>query len=653
MKYTSKNTIEIFLLSSLLLISTVASCETYLIDFSQFETPGGNWNSLLSNQTTNVALIDDETGVNGAATLSHTLGGVDSNISGGWTVGNVGWIDTAAVSDGIYSVTNAAVTISGLSNGSTYAIDLVAVETAFPSTADFQVDGQFADSNRLGTNALGDDWNTAVDGLNNWLTWDAVMPNSGSITLSVYAPGGYTTLNAIRIRSVGTPNTPPTAANFTAQVTENQTHTFLTSDFSYSDADADPLDHLVIEQIPAHGVLYLDGNNNDSFDNGEEVNMGESVIKSELDNGNLQYIQNGANNTNFQFEVNDGIESSDQNYVATLNLTPVPAVVNSVSVPNAMTYNANSSLNFSVVFSKIVDVNQNNGSPGLELTIGSSVVMADYQGGSGSNTLNFTYSIQAGDFDNDGIGVNGLLLNNGSIQSNGTVDANLTLNAVGDTSLVLVDAVAPQVQSVTRLNPATSPTSADQVTLRYTFTEAVNNVQDGNFFSNNPSVITSINATSSAADVYDVEFSGSALAEFNGSIVFGLIPSGISDSANNPMISSAVIGTNNNSYEFINLYFIGGTVNGLLEGNYMVLTNNDGDDEIITTNGPYVFDTPLTHQESYQVDIDLTPIDPIQPCQIFNASAAINGDDVTNIDVTCEVGNDLINRNGFEQIDVN
>lgn len=653
MKYTSKNTIEIFLLSSLLLISTVASCETYLIDFSQFETPGGNWNSLLSNQTTNVALIDDETGVNGAATLSHTLGGVDSNISGGWTAGNVGWIDTAAVSDGIYSVTNAAVTISGLSNGSTYAIDLVAVETAFPSTADFQVDGQFADSNRLGTNALGDDWNTAVDGLNNWLTWDAVMPNSGSITLSVYAPGGYTTLNAIRIRSVGTPNTPPTATNFTAQVTENQTHTFLTTDFSYSDADADPFDHLVIEQIPAHGVLYLDGNNNDSFDNGEGVHMGESVIKSELDNGNLQYIQNGANNTSFQFEVNDGIESSDQNYVATLNLTPVPAVVNSVSVPNAMTYNANSSLNFSVVFSKIVDVNQNNGTPGLELTIGSSVVMADYQGGSGSNTLNFTYSIQAGDFDNDGIGVNGLLLNNGSIQSNGTVDANLTLNAVGDTSLVFVDAVAPQVQSVTRLNPATSPTSADQVTLRYTFTEAVNNVQDGNFFSNNPSVITSINATSSAADVYDVEFSGSALAEFNGSIVFGLIPSGISDSANNPMNSSAVIGTNNNSYEFINLYFIGGTVNGLLEGNYMVLTNNDGDDEIITTNGPYVFDTPLTHQESYQVDIDLTPIDPIQPCQIFNASAAINGDDVTNIDVTCEVGNDLINRNGFEQIDVN
>lgn len=653
MKYTSKNTIEIFLLSSLLLISTVASCETYLIDFSQFETPGGNWNSLLSNQTTNVALIDDETGVNGAATLSHTLGGVDSNISGGWTAGNVGWIDTAAVSDGIYSFPNASVTISGLSNGSTYAIDLVAVETEFPSVADFQVHGQFADSNRLGTTALGDDWNTAVDGLNNWLTWDAVMPNSGSITLSVYAPGGYTTLNAIRIRSVGTPNTPPTATNFTAQVTENQTHTFLTSDFSYSDADADPLDHLVIEQIPAHGVLYLDGNNNDSFDNGEGVNTGESVIKSELDNGNLQYIQNGANNTSFQFEVNDGIESSDQNYVATLNLTPVPAVVNSVSVPNAMTYNANSSLNFSVVFSKIVDVNQNNGSPGLELTIGSSVVMADYQGGSGSNTLNFTYSIQAGDFDNDGIGVNALLLNNGSIQSNGTVDANLTLNAVGDTSLVLVDAVAPQVQSVTRLNPATSPTSADQVTLRYTFTEAVNNVQDGNFFSNNPSVITSINATSFAADVYDVEFSGSALAEFNGSIVFGLIPSGISDSANNPMISSAVIGTNNNSYEFINLYFIGGTVNGLLEGNYMVLTNNDGDDEIITTNGPYVFDTPLTHQESFQVDIDLTPIDPIQPCQIFNASAAINGDDVTNIDVTCEVGNDLINRNGFEQIDVN
>ena len=96
------------------LLSSTALAETYLVDFSQFETPGGNWNSLQSNQTSNVPLTDDDTGSLGSATLSHTLGGVDSNISGGWTAGNVGWVHTAAVSDGIYSVPNGTLTINGL-----------------------------------------------------------------------------------------------------------------------------------------------------------------------------------------------------------------------------------------------------------------------------------------------------------------------------------------------------------------------------------------------------------------------------------------------------------------------------------------------------------------------------------------------------------
>ncbi len=639
---------HVLLFVSMFFSATVFS-ETYLVDFSQFENPGGNWNSLQSNQTTNISLIDDETGLVGAATLSHTFGGVDSNMSGGWTAGNVGWVDTAAVNDGIYSTPNTTMTISGLNNGQTYALDFVAVETAFPSIADFQVHGQFADSNRLGTNALGDDWDTSVDGLNNWLTWDAVSPINSSITLTVSAPGGYTTINAVRIRSVGTPNTPPTASGFSANPTEGVTHIFSTSDFSYNDADADPLNHVLIEQLPGAGTLYVDSNNNDAFDSGEQLNAGSSVTQSNLDAGNLQYIQNGSSSTVFQFEVNDGIEYSSGNYLATLNLSAVPAVINSVNVPPSMTYVTNEDISFSVNFSKNVVVNLNGGTPSITITMDSGTVSAAYQSGSGSSTINFSYTIQAGDFDDNGIIINSLMLNGGTISSNGGLAANLTLNGVGNTSAVNIDGVAPRLQSVTRFNPSSSTTSADQVTLRYTFTEPVNNIQDSNFFSNNPSIISSTNSTPFTSQVYDVTFGGPNLAEFNGTIVFGFITAGVTDMAGNAMTSSNVIGVNENSYQFENLYFIGGTVQGLLSGNYLVLTNQGGDDKIITSNGPYVFDTPLMHNESYEVEIDLQPINPIQPCQLMNATSSINSSDVTDIDLHCELGTDLIYRNGLEQ----
>lgn len=443
-------------------------------------------------------------------------------------------------------------------------------------------------------------------------------------------------------------NNPPTAASFSASATEDSTFTFSITNFSYADSDGDPLNNLLIEGIPSAGTLYVDANNNDLFDAGEQLSNGSSVSRTNLIAGNLQYIQNGNTDTSFQFEVNDGIENSTGNYIATLNVSPIPAVINAVTVPAADTYITGESLNFNVTFSKNVTVNLNNGTPGLSLTIGSTKVIADYASGSGNSTLVFSYVIQSGQTDSNGISINSLQSNGGSIQGTGGLDANLTLNAVGDSSLVLVDAVAPLLNSVTRLSPSTSPTDADQVTLRYTFTEAVNGVQSGNFFSNNPAVISTIISTPVSPTVYDVQFAGSNLAEYNGSIIFGIISAGIVDIAGNSMSSTNVIGTNDNSYEFVNVYFIGGVVSGLLDGNYMVLTNDQGDQETIMMNGAYLFESPYVFNQTYTTEIDLEPINPIQPCQVSNATGVISSNDVIDINVTCDVGVDLIFRNAFE-----
>ena len=96
-----------------------------------------------------------------------------------------------------------------------------------------------------------------------------------------------------------------------------------------------------------------------------------------------------------------------------------------------------------------------------------------------------------------------------------------------------------------------------------------------------------------------------------------------------------------------NTYYIGGTVSGMLDGNWMRLANNGTDDLAIIADGVFVFQTPLEDETSFDVSIINQPVNPIQPCQVFNGSALLAGDDVDKVLVECELGDDLIFRNGF------
>ncbi|WP_035484516.1 MBG domain-containing protein, partial [Algoriphagus marincola] len=144
-------------------------------------------------------------------------------------------------------------------------------------------------------------------------------------------------------------NTAPTASSFTASngPFENLVYTFSTSDFGYSDGDGDALNNLLIESLTGAGTLFVDLNGNNVFDGGEALSVSGTVSKADLDAGRLKYVQNGSStNTSFQFEVNDGTENSSGNYIATLNVLPVPTVTlavnpasrsESISTPNVVT----------------------------------------------------------------------------------------------------------------------------------------------------------------------------------------------------------------------------------------------------------------------------------------------------------------------------
>ncbi|SHM46480.1 gliding motility-associated C-terminal domain-containing protein [Chitinophaga jiangningensis] len=155
----------------------------------------------------------------------------------------------------------------------------------------------------------------------------------------------------------------------------------------------------------------------------------------------------------------------------TLNFTydgTVPTVT-AVAVPVNDYYNAGSELNFIVRFSEDLVINTSGGSPTLTLNIGGTNVNATYTGQNGTDGLNFAYTVLDGQSDMDGIQITSLNLAGSTIKDNATNNANLTLNNVGNTSMVRVNTTRP---SVTLSTPAT-PSVNTPFTVNIAFSENV------------------------------------------------------------------------------------------------------------------------------------------------------------------------------------
>lgn len=152
-------------------------------------------------------------------------------------------------------------------------------------------------------------------------------------------------------------------------------------------------------------------------------------------------------------------------------------VTTSVAVPANGFYGAGDPLAFTVNFSEPVLVT---GTPSLSVIIGAQTRQASYVGGSGTSALTFSYTVQPGEVDMDGISlVATIQLNGGTIQNTGLEAADLTLNGTGSLSGVLVNATAPVVLSST-LAGSPSP-NASTITFDVTFSEPVTGVDTSDF----------------------------------------------------------------------------------------------------------------------------------------------------------------------------
>ncbi len=211
--------------------------------------------------------------------------------------------------------------------------------------------------------------------------------------------------------------------------------------------------------------------------------------------------------------------------------------VTSTTSDGVYTDTSGTTVNIQVTFSTSVNVT---GFPTLLMETGTTDRTATYASGSGSNTLTFNYTMVAGDSstDLDYASANALSLSGGSI-----------VGAVGDATLILpkpgqigslstnkeikIDvAGTPSVISFSRQEPTTSPTNANELTFRATFSEAVSGVDASDFVATGttgtPTTVTLI-----SSNAYDIKISGGNLALFNGDV--GLNLSGvqnIQDAAN-------------------------------------------------------------------------------------------------------------------------
>ena len=112
-----------------------------------------------------------------------------------------------------------------------------------------------------------------------------------------------------------------------------------------------------------------------------------------------------------------------------------------------------------------------------------------------------------------------------------------------------VDPGALQVISIERQTPADTPTNADSLTWRVTFSENVRNVDDTDFTLSGTTATLTVEAT--AATVFDVTAVGGDLANRNGEVALGFAPGqDITDTAATPVALSVTTptGTNDNRY---------------------------------------------------------------------------------------------------------
>jgi hypothetical protein len=166
----------------------------------------------------------------------------------------------------------------------------------------------------------------ACDGRNQTLNFGNVVIDTLVISAKHFQID-YFNIDNLKGNTEAAINNKPTASSFIAILYENTAYAFSTSQFGYADDDGNSMDYLKIISVPANGSLWLDSDNNNSINGSETIlTNGATITKTQLDAGNLKYINTNGYSSSFIYKVNDGEDDSELSYTTTLDVTPKPTV---------------------------------------------------------------------------------------------------------------------------------------------------------------------------------------------------------------------------------------------------------------------------------------------------------------------------------------
>ncbi|MFZ2268532.1 MAG: Ig-like domain-containing protein [Azonexus sp.] len=418
-----------------------------------------------------------------ALTATGTAAGTIASVSGSGTTYTVTVnslagdgtlrLDLNNSGTGIQNTSSAAI-ISGYTSGDTYTLDRIAPSApsapdltvgtdtgrsdtdnvtnnttpTFSGTAEANSTVTLYDTN--GTTVLG---TATADGTGNW-----------SITATTLAAGSHT-LSAKATDAVG--NTSAASSGLTVTIDTAAPIAPSAPDLTAgTDTGSSVSDNLTYNTTPtftgnaeANSIVTLyDTNGTTLLGTGTADGSGNwSITASALSAGSHSLTAKATDTAG-----NTSLVSSNLN----VTIDTTAPVVASVSVPANGSYLAGQTLSFTVNTDEAVIVDSGSGTPRLVIDMGGSAVYASYASGSGSTALVFTYTIQAGDTDTNGISVGALQNNGGSLQDAAGNNLTLTLNSVASTAAVLVDTTAPVAPSVPDLSTGSDSgnSSTDNIT---------------------------------------------------------------------------------------------------------------------------------------------------------------------------------------------
>ena len=364
----------------------------------------------------------------------------------------------------------------------------------------------------------------------------SLTEDDGGSSLKVkvtFTDNGGTTASLTSLEvEVGLGNQAPEGRDGYAGIDEDTSHVFSTSEFDFFDYDFDDvLSSVRIVTLPGKGRLMLDAEN--SADPPRAVVAQQSVSAEDIEAGKLRFEPaahgNGSPYTSFTFKVSDGRAEAEQANTFQIDVFPLndpatgdPVITGTARVGEALGVDtsaiddADGLRNVDFAYQWIlVDGNQ-------ETPI-SSASRSTYSPVELDIGKKLKVSVS---FDDDEYG------------------REVRLSAPTG---VVPDNTAPRVASIAHWGPRSSPTRANRLTWRVSFSEDVANVDEADFAVAGTSATLTVD--SATPSVYDVTAAGGDLADLDGTVTLTFANGqDIADNDGNGLTNTTPTGTNESDY---------------------------------------------------------------------------------------------------------